>query len=186
MGLVRLISVLIVLALVPGAARGQNYSDIWWDPSEGGWGISLADHGTELSGVLFGYAFGGRATWYLIPVGSFSPDKRFFYGDIYSEYGPSQGVPADPDQSSMFRYGSVGIDFMPPDLPPGTALLSITMLGSDYKTWTSYAKAIQRLPFGDAGANRGPELPRLRQRPPPTHWGLALAPPASTPLRLSH
>jgi hypothetical protein len=148
---------------------------MWWDPSEGGWGVSLADHGTEISGVLFGYASASWPSWLLIPTGSFSADKRVFYGDLYTDFGVPQDVPADPDQSSMFRYGSLTIDFAPPDLPAGTALMQITMLGSDYKSWVSYTKAIQRLPFGDAIGSEGPNRTDLWQSPVRSDWGLALA-----------
>lgn len=160
---------LLVLAAFPRAVLAQNYSDIWWDPSEGGWGLSLADHGTQLSGVLYAYGPNGRATWYLIPAGTFSQDKRFFSGDIYYTWGSPLTAPRNPNQASIFRYGSVTLDFMPPGLPPGTALFNITLSG------INYTKTVQRFPFGNAPANWGSDYTDLWSSQTRSDWGIALA-----------
>ena len=45
----------------PGSAAGllwkplllssTNYSDIWWNPNESGWGLTIADHETHIFAV---------------------------------------------------------------------------------------------------------------------------------------
>ena len=88
--------ILLLLALCCAAmfshvARAQNYSDIWWNPNESGWGLTLADHGTQLFGVWYTYAPNGRPTWYVIPGGTFTQGKRFFSADVYQTTGNLSG-----------------------------------------------------------------------------------------------
>ena len=62
----------LILSLVCGVAHAANYSDIWWNPAESGWGITLADHETTLFGVWYTYRADGKPVWYTIPGGTFS------------------------------------------------------------------------------------------------------------------
>src|SRR5206468_9886700 len=38
----------LILSLAGLAAQAANYSDLWWNPSESGWGLTIADHDTTL------------------------------------------------------------------------------------------------------------------------------------------
>ncbi|MBI1777945.1 MAG: hypothetical protein HYR63_21620 [Proteobacteria bacterium] len=151
------------------AAQAQNYSDIWWDPSEGGWGLSLADHDTRLYGVLYTYAPDGRPVWYVIPSGTFTETKRFFVGDIYETSGSPYNAAFNANQVNMVKVGTARLDFAPPGLPAGTALLSST-IGSLTET-----KQVQRFAFGNAAPNWGTDVTDLWWTAAEPDWGLALA-----------
>ena len=130
-------------------ADAQNYSDIWWNPNESGWGITLADHQTQLFGVWYTYGADGKPTWFVIPGGTFSLGKRLFTGDMYQTTGPAYNVPFDSSQVVATKVGTASFDFAPPGLAPGIALYSYT-IGSLTQT-----KQIQRQPFGSAPPSWG-------------------------------
>jgi hypothetical protein len=46
-------------------AGATNYQDLWWNPSESGWGINLTHQGAIIFATLFTYAADGRDTWFV-------------------------------------------------------------------------------------------------------------------------
>ncbi len=41
----------------------SNYSDLWWNPSEAGWGLTLAHQGEAIFLLWYTYGVGGRDQW---------------------------------------------------------------------------------------------------------------------------
>src|SRR5206468_3935572 len=74
-------------------AAAENYSDIWWNPAESGWGVTIADHETNIFAVLFTYRNDRRPIWYVIPGGTLSQGRRIFQGDVYVTTGPAYTNP---------------------------------------------------------------------------------------------
>src|SRR5262245_10773975 len=105
-------ALLCALASSP-TARAENYSDLWWNPDESGWGLALADHETQLFGVWYTYGADGSPIWYVIPGGTLSADKRKFAGDIYQTTGPAWFSQFDPAKVTTTRVGTASIDFAP-------------------------------------------------------------------------
>ena len=55
-----------------------NYSDLWWNPNESGWGFNLIQHGTGvLFGVMFTYTTPEGPTWYVMPGGLWTSSTTF-------------------------------------------------------------------------------------------------------------
>ena len=48
-----------------GRAHAKNYQDLWWTPSESGWGLNLAHQGDTIFATWFTYGAGGRGQWLL-------------------------------------------------------------------------------------------------------------------------
>ena len=46
-----------------GRAHAKNYQDLWWNPSESGWGINLAHQGDVIFATWFTYGASGRGQW---------------------------------------------------------------------------------------------------------------------------
>ena len=46
--------------LLPVLGYAENYSDMWFNPSESGWGVTIADHETDLFAVFYTYDTDGR------------------------------------------------------------------------------------------------------------------------------
>ena len=148
----------------------DNYSDIWWNPLESGWGVTIADHETNLFAVLFVYLPNRHPVWFAVSGGTFSQNRRIFQGDIYLTAGPAytSGV-FNPAQVTAQKVGSATIDFSPPGLAAGTALLTYSISGS------TFTKQVQRQPFGNAAPNWGFDKTDIWWNPDESGWGLALA-----------
>jgi hypothetical protein len=165
-----LIRLAAAIALVAGHAAAQNHSDIWWNPNESGWGITIADHETQLFAVWYTYRADGRPVWFVIPGGTFTQGKRLFQGDIYQTTGPSNAAPSF-DASLVTRrvVGTASFDFAPPGLAAGTALFTYSMGGA------TQTKQIYRQPFGNAAPRWGTDLTDIWWNAAESGWGLTLA-----------
>jgi hypothetical protein len=98
------IAVLAALAVAPMAqaqtglplpaqtnALSQNVSDLWWDPTQSGWGVALFQSGTFIYAVVFVYDDSGRPTWF---AGHLDAQGNGSYtGPVYSTTGPWFGSP---------------------------------------------------------------------------------------------
>jgi lysyl endopeptidase len=152
------------------APAAINYSDLWWNPSESGWGVTIADHETQLFVVWYTYDASGRPTWFVIPGGTFSPDRRTFTGAVYQTRGPCyRNAAFDPSQVTITQVGSATLDFAPPDLQAGWAKFSGTIGG------TSWSKAITRQPFGSAAPDWGTDFTDIWWNSAESGWGLTLS-----------
>src|SRR6187551_509748 len=139
-------SLLIVLvALLPWLAHAENYSDMWFNPSESGWGVTIADHETNLFAVWYTYDTDGAPLWFTVSGGTFNSDRTAFSGDLYRSTGPSYAGHFDPNAVVRTKVGTASFQFTPG--------------GPANFTWTvgsvTRSSQIQRLPFGSAPANWG-------------------------------
>jgi hypothetical protein len=110
---------LLALAL-PAAAQSTpaaNYTDMWWNPGESGWGISIAQHaGThQVFAVWYTYdprepAGSGRSKplWFVMPGGTWTSPTRLT-GNVYV----TNGVPFNQSGSKTINnaVGSFTFDF---------------------------------------------------------------------------
>src|SRR5688572_26440836 len=151
--------------LLPALAHAENYSDMWFNPSESGWGVTIADHETQLFAVWYTYDTDGSPVWYTVPGGTFSGDRTAFTGDLYRTTGPSYAGPFNPGAVAPTKVGTAYFQFT----PGGPATFTWT-IGS-----LSRSKQIQRLPFGSAPANWGVDRTDLWWNPAESGWGLTLA-----------
>lgn len=151
------------------ASSVANYSDIWWNPSESGWGLTIADHQTQLFAVWYTYRQDGSPTWFVIPGGTFTNGKRLFSGDIYQTTGPPYTGAFDSSQVRVTKVGTATFDFAPPGLAAGSALFNYTV-GS-----VSQSKQIERQPFGNAPPDWGNDLTDIFWDPAESGWGLTVA-----------
>jgi hypothetical protein len=69
------IAALLVALALPAAAQSipaANYSDIWWNPSESGWGVTFTQHPTSNQVFAVWYTYDPRAPDAASP-GNFKP-----------------------------------------------------------------------------------------------------------------
>ncbi|MEP7067678.1 MAG: hypothetical protein ABI789_00495 [Usitatibacter sp.] len=160
---------LAIAFLLPALCHAENYSDMWWNPSESGWGVTIADHDTQLFAVWYAYDTDGSPMWFTVPGGTFNANRTFFSGDLYRTTGPSYTGAFDPNAVTTTKVGTASFDFTSASGPQGSAVFSWT-IGSAGRT-----KQIQRLPFGNAAANWGIDHTDLWWNPAESGWGLTLA-----------
>jgi hypothetical protein len=97
----------------PPAVPQFNYSDLWWDPNESGWGLNIVQHGNgAIFGVMFTYDSGNVPAWYVIPGGSWSTATNFT-GTVYRVSGTAADQPFV--RSAATNAGSVSLEFTDKD-----------------------------------------------------------------------
>ncbi|CAN5457048.1 hypothetical protein BH11PSE11_BH11PSE11_03290 [soil metagenome] len=156
-------------ATAGSASSYVNYSDIWWNPNESGWGLTLADHDTQMFGVWYTYDADGHPTWFVIPGGSFTESKRFFSADLYQTTGPAYNLPFDASKVSATKVGQVQMDFAPPAVVSGIALFTFTVGG------VTQTRQVQRQSFGNAAPLWSYDYSDIWWAASESGWGLSLA-----------
>jgi hypothetical protein len=82
-----------------------NFTGMWWNPQESGWGMSVFQGPTnDLFAVWFVYDASGAPTWYTLQPGTWS-SSQIISGPIYRTTGPYLAGPFDP---SRVKYQQVG------------------------------------------------------------------------------
>ena len=95
-------------AAASAVVTGPNYSDMWSNAQEPGWGLTIDHQGTALLGTLFIYNKFGLATWYTVVMrqDSVGPNNVVTYSGVLNETtGPAVGQPFDP---ALVVYREVG------------------------------------------------------------------------------
>ena len=92
-----------------GPAPGVNYTDLWWNPNESGWGIAV----TQQAGVMFlawyVYDGAGRPMWYVSP--NCAVAGAGCTGKLYRTMGPPFGPTFNPAMVHPIEVGTVGLAF---------------------------------------------------------------------------
>lgn len=69
-----------------------NYTDLWWNAAESGWGIDLNHQGNILFATLFTYDRSGAPLWLVMSRGDKQADGSY-QGDLYQTSGTYFGAP---------------------------------------------------------------------------------------------
>jgi hypothetical protein len=119
-----------------------DYTGVWWNPQESGWGLSLHQSGAHLMvGAWFVYNSNGQPEWYTLQGGQWTSPTRWT-ATLYRTTGPSVTATAfDPTLVFAFPSGTAVIEFRQD--PGGEGLARFTYaLGGNTTT-----KVISRIPF---------------------------------------
>ena len=120
----------------PSTVPQFNYSDLWWNPSESGWGFNIIQHGTGvLFCVMFTYTAPETPMWYVIPGGTWTSSTTFT-GNVYQVEGSAANA-ASFLGSSATMVGTATLLFT----SQNTANLTMNVNG------TQVTKAIERQPY---------------------------------------
>lgn len=88
-----------------------NYSDMWWNPQESGWGISIQQHATDQTFVTwYTYDTAGRATWYVMSSVVWFTENGFD-GVIYRTTGSPLGTAFNPNATIVSQAGTGRVTF---------------------------------------------------------------------------
>jgi len=86
-------------------SSNTDLTDIWWNPSESGWGLQMINTGTFIYVTIYVYGTDGKPTWYgggMNKIGSGN-----FTGDLYVASGPYFGAYFDPTSVLVRKVGTV-------------------------------------------------------------------------------
>lgn len=120
----------------PAITPAFDFSDLWFNPAESGWGLNLVQHATgNIFGVMYTYEAPNRPLWLVIPGGTWSSSLQF-NGGIFRVTGPL---------ASAFDPGKVNVR------PVGTATLTFSDRDNGVFTFAidgvTVTKTITRQPF---------------------------------------
>jgi len=123
--------------LGPVAAPTADYTDLWWNPNESGWGLNLTQHPSNVVfGVWYTYEADGTRTWYVMPNGTWTTASTYT-GPLYATTGPSFVGTFNPANVHSRQVGSATLAFT----STSTANFAYSVDG------VSGAKSIQRQPY---------------------------------------
>ncbi len=69
-------------------AVDANYTALWWNAAESGWGLNISHQGNTLFGTLYNYAPDGTPIWYSMSEGVKQADGSYV-GQLASTTGPA-------------------------------------------------------------------------------------------------
>lgn len=101
------------LALPFGASAttyGTDYTDLWYNPAESGWGVNVIQQYDTLFATLFVYGTDGSARWFV--ASDMRGSQNGFSGTLYQTTGPAfsapwtGGVNVTPVGSMTFAFSS--------------------------------------------------------------------------------
>lgn len=121
-----------------GAANrtGTDFGDMWWNPSESGWGVNIDHQGTTVFMTLYSYGADGKSKWF---IASNMPSQGAFVfaGTLLEASGPVLANSFNPAAVTYRQVGNATLTFT----SISTANLTVSIDG------TSVTKAIQRYTF---------------------------------------
>jgi hypothetical protein len=133
----------VEIAIFPPPPRPlTDYSGLWWNPQESGWGLSLHQNALRsLFGAWFVYGSGGAPEWYTLQGGQWL-DSTTWRGQIYRTTGPFFAGPEyDPRLVLVQAAGTATLDFRIREGEEGSARFTYTLGG------VTTTKVIERMRF---------------------------------------
>jgi len=104
-------------------SSGTNHSDLWWVPSESGWGIQFVQEGTVIFTTMFVYDANTNPTWYVATMAFVSGAPNTWTGTLYATTGPWFGGSFNPNVVTLQAVGTM--TFVVTDVDDGTLLYSV-------------------------------------------------------------
>ncbi len=121
-------------------AAATNYTDLWWNPAEAGWGINLTHQGDIVFATWFTYDGEGKPWWLIAEL--HKSGAGVYTGGVSTVTGPPfSAVPFDPSQVQEASAGTATLSFA----HGNSATLAYTVAGA------SQSKAIERQVFRAPG-----------------------------------
>lgn len=133
----------VEIAIFPPPHRPlTDYSGMWWNPGESGWGLSLHQSATHVMfGAWFVYGASGAPEWFTLQGGQWL-DSTTWRATVYRTTGPFfAGPDFDPRLVLVQAAGTATLDFAQRPGEEDRARFSYTVNGA------SATKTIQRMRF---------------------------------------
>ena len=114
---IQLAAAAAAMAALPAAA-GQ-YTDLWYNPQESGWGANVVQQLDTAFVTLFVYGPDGKPTWYVASnanvIAYGSGGLPIFSGTLYRTTGPWHGGAFDPRRVEVSAVGTVSLEAIAKD-----------------------------------------------------------------------
>ncbi len=98
----------------------ENFTDLFWNPSQSGWGLFLTHQGNIVFTVWYTY-LNGKPVWYVASNVTKDPSRsggrlNLYSGTLYRTSGTPYSLPWNPSRMNTVSVGVVTLDFYD-DLP---------------------------------------------------------------------
>jgi len=103
-----------------------DMTDLWWNPTESGWGVNIIQQADVLFATMFVYGAGSRPTWYV--ASAVLPAGQGYSGNLYETSGPVFTGPFDPSAVTLRQVGTFTI--VPSPNSQAIATLTYTVDGA--------------------------------------------------------
>jgi hypothetical protein len=100
-------------SIASGAIPGVDYTDLWWNPAESGWGMSIAQQGSVMFLAWYVYDSNGKPMWYV--ASNCAVSGAGCTGTLYRTTGPAFGPVFDPTRIQVFSVGTATLSFSDAD-----------------------------------------------------------------------
>ena len=121
----------------PAPVPAFDYSDLWWNPGESGWGLNIVQHPSGIVfAVMYTYGTDRRPFWFVMPAGGWTA-SNVYSGPWYQVTGPAFDAPFDPGAVRPSQAGTATLTFSDAD----HGILQFSVDG------TSVVKSITRQAF---------------------------------------
>lgn len=87
-----------------------DFTDLWWNPSESGWGMAVTQQYGNIFLAWYVYDGNGNPTWLVVP--SCTVNGTACAGDIFQATGPPFGPAFSPGQVQATKVGSAVMSFI--------------------------------------------------------------------------
>jgi hypothetical protein len=131
------------------SGTAPSYEGLWWNPSESGWGVSVAHQGDTLFVVWYTYDHDGSPMWLLMPDARLSNDEDMTMGMMGMEMmGMTRNAPVYT--GALYRSSKVGNRVVVTEVGSGTLLFK----GNNDAAFAytvgnvSQSKTVTRMAFG--------------------------------------
>ena len=110
-----------------------DYSGVWWNPLEPGWGLSIHQAPSNyVFGALFVYGSDNQPTWFTLQSGRWSSTTRW-EGFLYRTTGPFFGsLDFDSRLVLILPAGTVTLEFVQRPGEEGYATFTYTLSGATF------------------------------------------------------
>ena len=160
----RFVLALLALAGLAGPAHAANYSDLWFNPAEPGYGVTVVQQAESAFVTLYVYAGNGEPMWLVSPdaqVYGYVGALPQFRGTLYRTRGPAFSGPFDPREVQAIPVGQVylsptgestlRVDYTVNNVTVSKQLTRQTFARLDAFAWYSGNFKL-RMTFADTGA----------------------------------
>lgn len=116
---IRRLAAAAVLSLgfaLPASATtaSADYTDLWWNSAESGWGVNVIQQGDTLFATFFVYGADSSARWYVasgLTLSDTTGGITTFTGKLYQTTGPWFGASFNPNNVGVTEVGTATFSF---------------------------------------------------------------------------
>ena len=108
-----------------GPAPSVDYTDLWWNPGESGWGMAIAQQSSVMFLAWYVYDGAGNPLWYVASSCEVIAPQNGCTGTLYRTTGPAFGPTFDSSQVHVVTAGTVSVTFS----DSNSGILSYTVNG---------------------------------------------------------